>query len=62
MTWSGQPPSGDYRIMVALYERFELAPRDVPYTIVVRDGNDRKVFTGVVNEVKVAITVTRFRR
>ena len=62
VTWTGQPPSGDYRIMVALYERFELAPRDIPFTVVVRDGDKRTVYPGIVNEVKVAITVTRFRR
>jgi hypothetical protein len=62
VTWITDPPPGDYRIFVVLYDRFELSPRDVPFTVVVRDGNDRKVFNGVSKKVNFLEPVTQFRR
>jgi hypothetical protein len=62
VTWVTDPPPGDYRISVALYDRYELPARDVPFTVVVRDGNDRKVFNGVTKNLKVLEPVTQFRR
>jgi hypothetical protein len=62
VTWVTDPPPGDYRIFVVLYNRFELPPRDVPFTVVVRDGGDRKVFSGVGKTLKYPEPVTQFRR
>jgi hypothetical protein len=62
VTWVTDPPPGDYSIFVVLYNRFDLPPRDVPFTVVVRDGGDRKVFSGVGKTLKYPEPVTQFRR
>jgi len=62
VTWVTEPPAGDYQVSVALYDRYELPARDVPFTVVVRDGKDSKTFNGVAKTAKVLETVTQFRR
>jgi hypothetical protein len=62
VTWVTDPPPGEYRVSVALYDRYELPARNVPFTVVVRDGNDHKVFNGVAKNLKVLEPVTQFRR
>jgi len=62
VTWVTEPPPGDYQVSVALYDRYELPARDVPFTVVVRDGKDSKAFNGVAKTAKVLETVTQFRR
>lgn len=62
VTWAAEPPQGDYRIVVRLFNRFELPPRDIPFTVVVREGADQRVFTNVVRELKQPVVVTEFKR
>ena len=62
VTWVTEPPGGEYEILVRLYNRFELAARDIPFTVVVREGDTRKVFTGTAHDVNQMMRVARFQR
>jgi hypothetical protein len=61
-TWSTHPPGGEYRVVVVLYNRFELAPREVPFTVVVRNGGVRNVFNGICTKLNLGEPVTQFHR
>jgi hypothetical protein len=62
VTWVTDPPTGEYEVLVRLYNRFDLAARDIPFTVVVREGNNRRDFTGSTREEKQMVSVARFRR
>jgi hypothetical protein len=62
VTWTSAPPPGEYRVLIVLYNRFDLPARDVPFTVVIKDGDERRVFKGVVKEVKVPVPVAEFQR
>jgi hypothetical protein len=61
VTWVTDPPPGDYRIFVVLYNRFELPAREVPFTVVVRDRGVQSVFSGVAKTLNAMEDVTQFR-
>jgi hypothetical protein len=62
VTWQEDPPEGDYRIEVTLYDRFELPVREIPFTVVVRDETGVHEFTGAVQHIKEPTIVTSFQR
>jgi hypothetical protein len=62
VTWVTEPPTGEYEVLVRLYNRFDLAPRDIPFTVVVREGDTRKVFTNSTREVNQMVRVAHFQR
>jgi hypothetical protein len=62
VTWVTDPPAGEYEVLVRLYNRFDLPARDIPFTVVVREGGNRRDFTGSTREEKQMMSVARFRR
>ncbi len=62
ITWEGEPPAGDYRVEVALFDRFGLPEREVPYTVVVRDATGAHEYTGKIQHIKEPMTVATFHR
>jgi hypothetical protein len=62
VTWVTDPPSGEYEVRVRLYNRFDLAARDIPFTVVVRDGDKRKEYPGSTREVNQMVSVAHFQR
>ncbi len=61
-TWSTEPPPGDYRVVVVLYGNNGEAPRAVPYTVVITDGDTKKEYSGVADTVQKPQTVVEFTR
>jgi hypothetical protein len=62
VTWAGEPPPGNYRVDVVLYNRFDLAPRQVPFTIVIRNGDNEKTIAGTAGDLRAHVVVAEFQR
>jgi hypothetical protein len=62
ITWQEEPPKGDYRVDVVLFDRFDLPARDVPFTVVVRDAKGAHEYAGTIQRIKEPTTVATFHR
>jgi len=62
VAFAGEPPAGDYRIEVVLYNRYDLPARNVPFTIIIRDQAGEREYPGQAQVVKAPVAVTSFRR
>ena len=60
--WAGEPPKGEYRIVVVFYGSNGEPLRAVPYTIVVRNGAQERVFRGQVDDPHKETEAARFNR
>jgi len=62
VTWQNEPPAGDYRVEVVLFDRFDLPERNIPFTVVVRDFVGQREIAGEVQQLREPVTVTNFHR
>jgi hypothetical protein len=62
ITWQEEPPAGDYRVDVILFDRFDLPARDIPFTVVVRDATSAREYAGTIQHIKESMTVATFHR
>jgi hypothetical protein len=62
VTWTEEPPPGHYRIEVAFFDRRDAPDEPVPFTVVLRDGNNERVFRGMVDRPEKTVVVTEFER
>lgn len=62
VTWQNEPPPGEYRVEVVLFDRFDLPARDIAFTVVVRDGLGQQEISGQVQQLREPVTVTSFHR
>ncbi|MGO9025504.1 MAG: hypothetical protein ACLQIQ_14600 [Beijerinckiaceae bacterium] len=62
VTWQSEPPAGEYRVEVVLFDRFNLPARDIPFTVVVRDSVGQQEIAGQVQQLREPVTVTNFHR
>lgn len=60
-TWAQDPPTGEYRIVVSYFDHSEPV-QPVPFTVLVRSGDDEKTYTGVAREYGKEIEVVRLTR
>ena len=60
-SWPQEPLAGLYRVAVTLYSTNGLAPRPVPFRLVVRDGDKERSFDGVVDKERSEVEVTSWR-
>ena len=61
-TWAEEPPPGNYRVAVVLYSTNGLAPRPVPFRIVIRDGDSQRTYDGRADKERAEVEVTSWRR
>jgi hypothetical protein len=62
VTWPNEPPAGEYRVEVVLFDRFDLPTREIPFTVVVRDSVGQQEIAGQVQQLREPVTVTNFHR
>ncbi|HXW24248.1 MAG TPA: hypothetical protein VEK73_05835 [Xanthobacteraceae bacterium] len=61
VTWIGEPPPGQYRVEVVYYDGRDTAGGPVPFTVVIRDGNNEQVFKGVAQKPHTTVIAAEFR-
>lgn len=62
ITWSQDPPPGDYKVEVTLYKWNDAPQGPVPFTVVVRNGDDVREHSGVLQEAQTPASVAAFHR
>jgi hypothetical protein len=62
VSWQNEPPAGEYRVEVVLFDRFDLPTREIPFTVVVRDSVGQQEIAGQVQQLREPVTVTNFHR
>jgi hypothetical protein len=61
-SWAEPPPPGEYRVWIVFYNRRGQPERGVPYTVVIREGDQQRELKGVATELEKPIVVTTFQR
>jgi hypothetical protein len=62
ITFEGDPPPGDYRIDVTLFDRFSLPERTIPFTVVMHDADGDHAYKSEVQKWREPVTVATFKR
>jgi hypothetical protein len=62
VSWTGEPPAGDYRVEVQLYDYHDAPQGPVPFTIVITEGGASRTYSGTVATKGASVKVTEFRR
>jgi hypothetical protein len=62
VVWQDDPPPGDYRVEVVLFDRFELPPRTIPFNVIIRDSTGQREYKGQIQQVRTAMQVAAFHR
>jgi hypothetical protein len=62
ISWQDDPPPGDYRVEVILFDRFEMAPRNIPFNVIIRDSSGQREYKGQIQQQRTPIQVVNFHR
>ena len=62
VSWTGEPPPGDYRVDVQLYDYHDAPQGPVPFTVVVTEGDASHTYSGTVESKGASVKVTEFKR
>jgi hypothetical protein len=62
VTWADDPPAGQYRIEVRFFDRHDAPEGPVPFTVVLREGDNERVFRGTLDQPGKSVVVTEFQR
>ncbi|HWJ17252.1 MAG TPA: hypothetical protein VNR65_00855 [Geobacterales bacterium] len=62
VSWAGDPPAGDYRVDVQLYDYHDAPEGPVPFTVVITEGGASRTYSGTVGTKGASVKVTEFRR
>jgi hypothetical protein len=60
--WQDDPPTGDYRVEVVLFDRYELPPRNIPFNVIIRDPTGQREYKGQIQQPKTPMQVVNFHR
>ncbi len=62
VVWQDDPPPGDYRVEVVLFDRYELPQRNIPFNVIIRDQNGQREYKGQIEQTRTPMQVASFHR
>ncbi len=60
--WQDDPPAGDYRVEVVLFDRYELPTRNIPFNVIIRNPTGQREYKGEIQQPRTPMQVVNFRR